>query len=280
VARLSALLFSALLALGCAPAVSDGPADSWELDDALDRSDIIDMELGTALQHLSVRAIGIGGSPQPSVAEYRAAIKLIRFQVPANTRVAALMRAETDDLDPYLILRNPSLDILVASDFLISVPGRSSDAMVTIQPEPEDREFVLQASGGEKLTSSGSFTIDLVELPSSDPVLAVPEGAVYDQYGRLAVDLKLAALIEELGENQRAIEPEIAAGNLIETETGEIQLNLQSPLSQRTRLNYLRDKANELRPQLFDWFVTADHDRDDIARACLRLWSLLAPLSE
>lgn len=280
-ARLSALLVSALLTLGCAPAASDGPDDSWELgDDALDRSDIIDMELGTALAHLSVRAIGVGGSPVPSAAEYRAAIKLIRFQVPANTRVAALMRAETDDLDSYLILRNPALEVLIASDFLISVPGRSSDAMVTIRPAAEDREFVLQASGGEKLTSSGAFTIDLVELPAADPILAVPAGAVYDQHGRLAVDPELNALIEDLGENQRAIAPELAAGNLFETEVGEIQLNTKSPLSQRARLTYLRDQANSLRPRLFDWFVTADSTRDDIARACLRLWSLLAPLAE
>lgn len=303
------------LAMGCGTAPDDGLLDS---DDLLDSSAIVPMEVGQSISG-SIASLGLSGSPTPSRAEVLAATVIVKFDVPANTRVAAVMRGHTADFDGYLALVDPvSKERLVASDFQVAIPGydfdgveppelgdaladyftrenRSKDAMITILASNKDRTFYLEGRGGEKRTHAGNYTIDLVSLPSSDPVLSSPEGAVYfhDGFGRLIVDPALEQLLEDMLEDNRRLNAAIEAELIVDTPSGLLEVNEDYSLEDareflgdpemKTLLadNQLEDRIegpNERRGQLFDWFVTKDHDRDAVGRALATLWAQLAPI--
>jgi len=272
-------------AMACGPAGDDDPpGDRPGADEAVESID--PSPGGSADSAGLVQEGALGGSYEDHVEPFphgrelsaenlRGHMFVVRFEAEAGQTLAAIMRAEAGDLDPYLLLKDPGYETVVDASDQAVLPMAPEQAAVVVHTAASDGTHYLFASG-EHLASGGDSRVDLLALETTPGVsLSV-------------TNPELRAYADELRELDPDLSEGLSAGSLRERFDGQVEIDpegvMDVPLRERADLNRLVAEVNGFRTDLFGAFHRAadapenEESTAAVAGACADLWSAVRAL--
>lgn len=191
---------------------------------------IIDTELGESLTGVRVDVDSL---------------VVFRLQLEAGQSFAAVMRAEDDLLDAYLLLKGPDGSTLRTRDDQTALPMASETDSVLVWTAQQPGTHFVFAAGGADLDTAGTFRFDLIELAEA-PAAAIDETGPAER-----------AIADELRRLEPDVDDFMAAGALVEGADGLLDRDTdgfkQLPLVERAELNRVQAAVNSAREQLFEF---------------------------
>ncbi len=252
--RTNACLLAALtLSAGCA-AEPASPLDNIDLSDGKADAngwDVLDIELGETVTGLSIEPLQ-GSAGSATNAQLQRSIVLVRVRLAAGQSASITMRAESAELDPYLLVRTRSGggNITDCDNQAWLATASETDAAVSLTAV-EDEEYLVFATGGSSMTTGGTFSVDAVAIENPHVDLAVSSPAQ-------------RAITAELRRHEEQLARFIALGAARETDDGFTERVIEGlgniELRERAALFRAVEATNVNRELLYDAMIERSGD--------------------
>ncbi len=244
-------LFACLLTMSACE--SDSLNEEPGFDDKADTGswDIVDISVGDTLTGFSIEKLQTPVA-NASQADLERSIVLLKLHLLAGQSATVLMRAESTEVDPYLIVKDTDKGLTIGQndDQAVVASLGLRDALVSVQAATE-QDVLIFASGGANLHTGGQFAVSVVahnspgvDLHNSSPTSEIHFGSLRD--------------------SEVEIGNWIASGFLSEGNDGMLFENSDalSALSIRERVDIGRavDRTNERRLLLVDSIVSRSNN--------------------
>jgi len=261
----SVLVATLLGSFACANAGS--PAIEFSQPDSSDSTyRVADLEVGEGVRELEVTAVPNGVS-EPSAEQLADATWVFQVNVGPGQRIAAVVRAQSPGVRPFVVIRDHDGAIDVATGRQAMTPQLDDDAAIAVVGSELAQSLIVMVTGGEYMETSGTLALDIVDLAVGAPLESSEPS------------LTALALTDELRERHGELEVAKSNGFTNEQDTGLLERAFGVPLEERAAVTELVESVNEIRPQLFDelgssWVVSPA----TVGEACAHLWASLPPL--
>jgi hypothetical protein len=273
--RVSGMLFLSIFALGLGLGACDEAPPPTEQEERSDEGsfDIIPLELGESLTGLSVERLRVDASTATHE-EINRSMKVLRLHVPAGQSVSIAMRAEVNDFDSYLLVKdgNSGASLGESDDQSFVASAGATDSLVALRAGAA-RDVLILATGGETMTGTGSFTIDAIV--HDDPFVDLTQTGP-----------GLRSVMAALRVNEPEVQRWFEIGGVIENDAGLLELVNEAldgmPLSERVEVIRLVGSVNSDREVLFEQFLRQSDEegasQESVGRAVAPIYQLTRTL--